>query len=175
MMSGALADATTRATSASTEASARGRRMCHSRSAKNSSGTSMISACTSSGRQIVTAPVSTGSVSTRIAPKSAEKTCSGRCTRSKKRERGLKASLTEIDASCGTSSCCNTGSDERLAKVSDGSKSTGKRFVVATAAPVNILVAPGPTEAAHAKVARRRLMRAKADDSCTIACSLRAW
>ena len=114
---------------------------------------------------MVTAPVSVGSVRTRIALKRAEKTCSGRCTRSKKRESGLKASFTESDASCGISSCCRTGSEERLAKVSEGRRSTGKRFVVATAAPVSIFVAPGPTDAVHANVARRRFMRANAVDS----------
>ena len=156
-------------------ASGRGRRICHSRSAKNSSGTSSTSACTSSGKQIVTAPVSTGSVSTRIACNIAEKICSGRVMRSKYRESGLNASLTERVASCGCSSCCKTGSGARFANVSDGKSKTGKRFVVATAAPVSMFVAPGPTDAVHANVERRRFIRAKAEDSCTIACSFRAW
>ena len=81
-------------TSSIRPASGLGRLTCHSRSARNSSGTSMTSAWTSSGTAIVTAPVSEGSVSTRIAFNSAEKICSGRFTRSKKRESGLNASLT---------------------------------------------------------------------------------
>ena len=145
--------------------SGRGLRICHSRSAKNSSGTSIVSAWTSSGRQIVTAPVSAGSVNTRIAPRSELKSCSGRLMRSKNLESGLNASFTDIVRSYGCSSCCSTGSDTRFAKVSAGKSRTGNLFVVATAAPVNILVAPGPTEDAQAKVARRRDMRAKADDS----------
>ena len=164
-----------RATSLVKPASGRGLRICHSRSAKNSAGTSIISACTSSGSAMVTAPVSTGSVSTRIALSRAEYNCSGRCTRSKNRESGLNASFTDSVASCGTSNCCKTGSAARLANVSDGKRSTGKRFVVATAAPVSIFVAPGPTEAVQANVARRLFIRANAEDSCTIACSLRAW
>ena len=85
--------------------------------------------------------------------------------RSKNLESGLKASLTVIDKSYGCSSCCSTGSAARFAKVSDGSNKTGSRLVVATAAPVSIFVAPGPTDAVQANVARRRFMRAKADDS----------
>ncbi len=49
-----------------------GRRRCHSRGARNASGTSSASACTSSGSAIVTAPVSAGSVSTRMAASAIE-------------------------------------------------------------------------------------------------------
>ena len=58
-------------------------------------GTSNASDWTSSGRASVTAPVSAGSVSTRIASSAAGISCSGRSTRSKKRDTGLKQSLTE--------------------------------------------------------------------------------
>ncbi len=58
------------------------------------SGQSCASACTSCGRQTVTAPVSTGSVRTRIAPSSAAGSCSGRQTRSKNLDTGRNASLT---------------------------------------------------------------------------------
>lgn len=152
-----------------------GRRMCHSRGCRNATGTSSCSACTSSGRAIVTAPVSAGSVRTRIAWSAIEKSCSGRTTRSKKRESGRNASVTWIEVSCGISICCSTGSVVRVAKVSDGSSSAGSRFVVASAAAVSMLAAPGPTEAVAAKVARRRCIRANPTASCTIACSLRAW
>ena len=48
----------------------------------------------------MTAPVSAGSVSTRIASSAAEYSCSGRSTRSKKRDTGRKQSLTDIVPSC---------------------------------------------------------------------------
>jgi len=41
--------------------------------------------------------------------------------------------------------------------VSAGRISTGRRFVVAVAAPVTILIDPGPAEAVHAKVDMRRV------------------
>jgi hypothetical protein len=44
----------------------------------------------------VTAPVSTGSVSTRIAASALEMSCSGRLIRSQKRETGRKQSLTDV-------------------------------------------------------------------------------
>ena len=47
--------------------SGRGRRRCQTFGAKKASGQSKASACTSCGSEIVTAPVSAGSVSTRIA------------------------------------------------------------------------------------------------------------
>ena len=70
--------------------------MCHTRLANNSSGQSWASACTSCGNANVTAPVSAGSVSTRIAPSNAAGNCSGRHTRSKNRDNGRNASLTEM-------------------------------------------------------------------------------
>ena len=107
----------------------------------------------------MTAPVSKGSVNTRIALSAAENTCSGLCTRSKNLESGLKASLTDKEASLGISNCCNTGSETLVAKVSEGKSKTGRRLIVASAAPVNIFEAPGPTEAVHAKVDLRRCIR----------------
>ncbi len=47
--------------------------------------------------------------------------------------------------------------------------------MVAVAAPVTMLVAPGPIDAVQAKVARRRLALAKPTAWCTVACSLRDW
>ena len=47
--------------------------------------------------------------------------------------------------------------------------------MVARAAPVTMLVAPGPTDEVQAKVASRLRMRANAAAVCTMACSLRAW
>jgi len=58
--------------------------------------------------------------------------------------------------------------------MSAGSSSTGSRLIVASAAPVTMLVAPGPIDVLHAKVDRRLRWRAKAAAACTIACSLRA-
>ena len=65
--------------------------------------------------------------------------------------------MTVTSACVGCSSCWSTGPWRRLAKVSLGSSSTGRRFVVAVAAPVSMLVEPGPMDAVHASVARRRL------------------
>jgi len=48
----------------------------------------------------------------------------------------------------------------RVAKTSPGSSSTGIRFTVASAAPVTMLVEPGPTEAVHANAASRSRWRA---------------
>ena len=47
--------------------------------------------------------------------------------------------------------------------------------MVASAAPVTMLLAPGPIDEVQAKVASRLRIRAYAADACTIACSLRAW
>ena len=98
----------------------------------------------------MTAPVSAGSVSTRIASSAADTSCSGREIRSKKRDTGRKQSLTDTVASCGASSCCSTGCGARVANVSLGSRRTGSRLIVASAAPVTMLVAPGPTDVVHA-------------------------
>ena len=56
----------------------------------------------------------------------------------------------------------------RLAKISPGRSSTGSRFTVAVAAPVIMLVAPGPIEEVQAKVPNRFLALAKAVAACTI-------
>src|SRR5215212_9285631 len=120
-------------------------------------------------------PVSAWSVSTRIAARAAPITCSGREILSQYRDTGLKQSLTERVPSLGVSSCCRTGSGPREAKTSPGRRSTGRRLIVARAAPVTMLVAPGPMEVVQAKVWRRSFWRAWAEAVCTIACSLRAW
>ena len=109
---------------------------------------------------MVTAPVSAGSVSTRMAPSALGISCSGRLIRSQKRETGLKASLTEMSRLRGSSSCWSTGSGNRVAKMSEGRISTGTRSIVASAAPVIMLVDPGPMEAVHAKACKRFLVRA---------------
>jgi len=45
--------------------------------------------------------------------------------------------------------------------------------MVAAAAPVSMLVAPGPMEVVQARARRRKLVLAKAAAVCTMACSLR--
>ena len=47
--------------------------------------------------------------------------------------------------------------------------------MVASAAPVTMLVAPGPMLLVQARVERRFFWRAKAAAVWTMACSLRAW
>ena len=47
-----------------------------------------------------------------------------------------------------------------MAKVPDGSSSTGSRLIVASAAPVSMLDEPGPTEAVHTQVCSRSFCRA---------------
>ena len=47
------------------------------------------------------------------------------------------------------------------------------RLIVAVAAPVSILVAPGPMEVVHAKVRKRLFIFEKATAVCTMACSFR--
>ena len=80
--------------------------------------------------------------------------------RSKNRHTGRKQSLTEIVPSCGASSCCSTGCGPRFAKVSPGSSSTGRRLTVASAAPVTMFVAPGPTDDVQANAPSRLRWRA---------------
>ena len=108
-----------------------------------------------------------------MAASSAEGSCSGRQMRSKNRDTGRNASLTLMSCAAGSSSCCSTGSATRVAKVSPGSSSTGSRLMVASAAPVTMLVAPGPTDDVQASVDIRFLVRANAAAACTMACSLR--
>ena len=106
---------------------------------------------------------------------SAVRSCSGREMRSKKRLTGRKASLTVRSASTGCSSCCSTGPCLRLANVSLGRSSTGRRLIVAVAAPVSMFVAPGPIEAVQASVESRRDALATPRAVCTIACSFFGW
>jgi hypothetical protein len=47
--------------------------------------------------------------------------------------------------------------------------------MVAPAAAVTMLVAPGPIDVVHTNAPRRSFMRANAAAECTIACSLRLW
>ncbi len=123
---------------------------------------------------MVAAPVSAGSVSTRIAPRSADGSCSGRQTRSKNRDTGRNVSFTEMSYPAVLSNSCSTGLATRVAKTSPGSSSTGSRLMVASAAPVTMLVAPGPIDAVQAIVDSRFRILANALDACTMPCSLRA-
>jgi hypothetical protein len=173
MMSGRSASASSRAAASTSSASGAGRRMVQSRSAKNSAGQSYACDWMSCGSEITTAPVSTGSVSTRIAVGSAVSNCSGRVMRSKNRDTGRNTSLTDVSASLGCWSCCSTGPWRWVAYESPGSNSTGRRFTVARPAPVTMLSAPGPIEAVTASVACRRDALAYPDAMCTSACSLR--
>ena len=70
---GARAPRSSAAASASGAGSGSGRRTCQTRRSNSSSGQSNASACTSWGSASVTAPVSAGSVSTRIAASSARR------------------------------------------------------------------------------------------------------
>ena len=117
-------------------------------------------------------PQSAGSSSTAIACGSDASSCSGRVMRSQNRDTGRRQSLAVTVGSPKSSSCCSTGSGWRLAKVSPGSSSTGRRFACASAAAVTRLVAPGPTEVVQAIMRRRRFALAKAIAACAIACSL---
>ncbi|GAB3906658.1 hypothetical protein GCM10027612_78340 [Microbispora bryophytorum subsp. camponoti] len=137
-----------------------GRATCQTLRENSSSGQSYASACTSCGSASVTAPVSAGSVSTRMAPSSAAGSCSGRLTRSQKRLTGLRQSLTLTSYDRGSSSSCSTGEETRVANRSPGSSSTGSRSIVASAAPVTMLVAPGPIELVQASVDSRSDCRA---------------
>ena len=175
MITGALAPRISSAAACRTSGSGTGRAIRHTRSVNNSTGQSCACACTSSGKATVTAPVSEGSVNTRIAPNSAAGNCSGRHTRSKNRETGRNASFTEMSYPYGCSNSCNTGDDTRVAKISDGNNNTGNRLIVANAAPVNIFDAPGPTDAVTANACNLSSCRAYPTATCTIACSFRPW
>ena len=130
-----------------TAVSGSGRETCQTRLANSSTGQSYACACTSCGKQTVTAPVSAGSVSTRIAEISAAGSCSGRQIRSKYLLTGRNASFTVTSPAYGSSSSCSNGEAARSANVSAGSSSTGIRLMVASAAPVTMFVAPGPDRA----------------------------
>ena len=123
----------------------------------------------------MTAPVSDWLVSTRIASSAEAMSCSGRAIRSQYRETGRNASLTDTSCDHPASSCWSTDPTRRVAKTSPGSSSTGSRLMVAPAAPVTMLVAPGPTELVQARVWSRLAIRAKPAAVCTWACSLRDW
>ena len=73
----------------------------------------------------------------------------------------------------GDSSCCSTGATLRRAKMSPGSSSTGSRLMVASAAPVIMLVAPGPIEEVQMNAFSRLLALAYPAAMWTAACSLR--
>jgi hypothetical protein len=152
-----------------------GRGICQTRPANSSAGQSQASAWTSAGSASVTAPVCAGSVRTRVAASSAEGSCSGRQIRSKNTETGRNASLTDTSRAPGYSSSCSTGEAGLVANASPGSSSTGSRLMVARAAPVIMLVAPGPIEDVHAHIESRFRIRANPAAVCTMACSLRAW
>ena len=94
-ISGARADRSTSAARASAAGSGTGRGTCQTRGRNSSVGQSYASACTSCGSASVTAPVSAGSVSTRIAASRAAGSCSGRLIRSQNLDTGLNASLTD--------------------------------------------------------------------------------
>ncbi len=95
--------------------------------------------------------------------------------RSQYRDTGRKQSFTDTSWVCGDSSCCRTGAGTRLAKTSPGRSSTGSRLIVAPAAPVTMLVAPGPIDVVHTSVRSRFDIFANAAAVCTIACSFRHW
>jgi len=86
--------------------------------------------------------------------------CSGRWIRSKYRDTGRKQSFTDTSWVDSDSSCWSTGATLRRAKTSPGSSSTGSRLIVAIAAPVTMLVAPGPMEEVQAIAPMRRHVRA---------------
>jgi len=69
-------------------------------------------------------------------------------------------SFTETSYVVGDSSSCSTGPLTRVAKTSPGSSRTGRRLIVARAAPVTRFVAPGPIEVVQASVESRSRMRA---------------
>src|SRR4051812_40368763 len=104
---------------------------------------------------MVTAPVSAGLVKGRMASSSAGGGWSGRLIRSQYFGTGLNASLAEETQGKLDSSCCRTAPVRRLAKMSLGRHSTGSRFTVAVAAPVIMLVAPGPIDVLQAIAPRR--------------------
>ena len=67
----------------------------------------------------------------------------------------MKQSFTLMSWVAADSSCCSTGATFLREKISPGSSSTGMRLMVAVAAPVIMLVAPGPIEEVQANVLRR--------------------
>ena len=94
-MSGRFAARMTSAARATATGSGSGRPTCHTRRANSSSGQSNASACTSCGIAMVTAPVSAGSVRTRIAASSADGQLFGPVDPIEEPEIGRNASLTD--------------------------------------------------------------------------------
>ena len=95
--------------------------------------------------------------------------------RSQYRLTGLKQSLTETSWLRSDSNCWSTGPTFRRANRSPGSSKTGSRLIVAAAAPVTMLVAPGPIDEVQTSVWSLFFVLAYAAAVWTIACSLRAW
>ena len=155
------AERMTSAAAATRAASAGGRATCQVRSAKSSTGQSYASACTSCGRATVTAPVSAGSVSTRIALSRADGSCSGRLTAVEvPRQRAERVVDGDVAGVRQSRAPAAPAPSARVAKVPDGSSSTGSRLIVASAAPVSMLVEPGPTDAVQTQVCSRSFWRA---------------
>ena len=122
----------------------------------------------------VTVPVSAWDVSTLITSGKAVINCSGLLILSQYLETGLKQSLTDISWVRLDSNCCSTGATCLVANISPGIKRTGILLMVAAAAPVSILVAPGPIEDVQTKVCNLFFTLAKAAAVCTIPCSFLA-
>ena len=80
--------------------------------------------------------------------------------RSKYRDTGRRQSFTDTSRVRGSSSSCSSGLAALVANTSPGSNSTGIRFTVASAAPVTMLVAPGPIDDVHANACSRSFIRA---------------
>ena len=145
-ISGRRAARNNRAASARSRGSALGLRKRIGAGCRKSSGQSNAWVCTSCGSARHTGPQVAGSAMTAMAWGNADRICSARVIRSKKRVMGRNASLTLTSPLAKSSSCCNTGSGAREAKTSPGSSNTGSRLTCASAAAVNRLVAPGPID-----------------------------
>ena len=120
-----------------------------------------------------TAPVSAGSVRTRIALMQAVMRTSGRVTRSQYLQTARNASFVVVVRLTVCSICWSTGSGWRSAYVSPGRNRTGMQFAVAVSAAVTMLAAPGPTEDVQAYICLRRFCFAKPIAACAMPCSLR--
>ena len=142
---------------------------------KKYSGKSKDSPSTSWQREIQQAPVSAGSVSTRIAFISAVMIISGRVILSQYLHTGLKASLVVTARLLLCSSCWSTGSGCLEAKLSAGNTSRGILFTVAVAQAVTILAAPGPIDEAQGMIRFRLLCFAKAVATWHMPCSFLPW
>ena len=99
------------------------------------------------GRQRTAGPSLPGSSMASKASRILRLNCSTRVTRVQYLETGFRDEFTV--SSCTDSSCCRTGPTPS-AKTSPGSRTTGSRLMRAAAAPVTMLVDPGPTEAVTA-------------------------